>query len=214
MAQSKKIVKKSVKNSTPKKILAKRTRPIPTKEWRSLEYTIEIPQGTEVKYEFPNIIVKGQKGEITRKLRYPNVELVVEGSQVKITTSRFTQKLKKIMSTYRAHINNMITGVNDGFEYKLKVVYAKFPMTVELKDSTLIVKNFLGEKVPRVVKIPVVDGLKVEVKAEDITVTGIDKELCGKIAALIEQSTRITHLDRRVIQDGIYITNKPHRAYV
>ena len=209
MAQSKKIAK-----TITKKTLAKRTRSVPTKEWRTLEYVVEIPQGTEVKYEFPNVIVKGQKGEITRKLRYPNVELMVEGSQVKIVTSRFTQKLKKIISTYRAHINNMITGVNEGFEYKLKVVYAKFPMTVEIKDSTLFVKNFLGEKVPRTVKIPVVDGLKVDVKGEDIIVSGIDKEVCGKIAALIEQSTRITHLDRRVIQDGIYITNKPHRAYV
>ena len=197
---------------TTKKIV-KKTRPIPTKEWKTLEYIVEIPQGIEVQYNFPNVIVKGEKGEITRKLRYPNVEIIVEDNQVKITTSRFTQKLKKIMSTYRAHINNMIKGVSEGFEYKLKVVYAKFPMTVELKDSTLVVKNFLGEKVPRVVKIPQ-DLVKVEVKGEDITVTGIDKEECGKVAALIEQSTRITHLDRRVIQDGIYITNKPHRAYV
>ena len=196
------------------KQIVKKTRSIPTKEWRSMEYTVEIPQeGVQVEYNFPNVTVKGDKGEITRKLRFPNVEITVEGSQVKISTSRYTKKLKKIMSTYRAHINNMITGVTEGFEYKLKVVYAKFPMTVELKDSTLIVKNFLGEKVPRVVKIPQ-DIVKVEVKGEDITVTGIDKEECGKIAALIEQSTRINHLDRRVIQDGIYITNKPHRAYV
>ena len=195
------------------KQIVKKTRVSPTKEWRSLEYTVEIPQGTQVEYNFPNVTVKADKGEITRKLRYPNVEIVVEGNEVKIMTSRFTQKLKKIMSTYRAHINNMIKGVNEGFEYKLKVVYAKFPMTVELKDSTLVVKNFLGEKVPRVVKFSQ-DLVKVEVKGEDITVTGIDKEECGKVAALIEQSTRITHLDRRVIQDGIYITNKPHRAYV
>ncbi|MFT4244789.1 MAG: 50S ribosomal protein L6 [Candidatus Woesearchaeota archaeon] len=187
---------------------------MPTKEWRSVEYTVEIPQeGVKVEYNFPNLTVKGEKGEVTKKLRFPNVEIIVEESKVRITSSRFTQKLKKIMSTYRAHINNMITGVTQGFEYKLKVVYAKFPMTVEFKDSTLVVKNFLGEKVPRVVKIPQ-DIVKVEVKGEDITVTGIDKEECGKIAALIEQSTRITHLDRRVIQDGIYITNKPHRAYV
>lgn len=196
------------------KQIVKKTRPIPTKEWRSVEYTVEIPQeGVKVEYNFPNLTVKGEKGEVTKKLRFPNVEIIVEESKVRITSSRFTQKLKKIMSTYRAHINNMITGVTQGFEYKLKVVYAKFPMTVEFKDSTLVVKNFLGEKVPRVVKIPQ-DIVKVEVKGEDITVTGIDKEECGKIAALIEQSTRITHLDRRVIQDGIYITNKPHRAYV
>ena len=196
------------------KIIVKKTRPIPTKEWKTVEYTVEVPQGTQVMYNFPNITVKADKGEITRKLRYPNVEIIVDGNQVKITTSRFSQKLKKIMLTYRAHINNMIKGVNEGFEYKLKVVYAKFPMTVEMKDGVFQVKNFLGEKVPRVVKVPASFGVKVDIKGEEISVTGIDKEACGKVAALIEQSTRITHMDRRVIQDGIYITNKPHRAYV
>ena len=202
------------KKQKAQRVIAKKTRPVPTKEWKSVEYTVEIPSGVQIEYSFPNLSVSGEKGQVVRELRYPNIEFEVEGSQLVIKTSKFSQKLKKILSTFRAHANNMIKGVTEGFEYKLKVVYAKFPMTVEMKDEVFQVKNFLGEKVPRVVKVPASFGVKVEIKGEDITVTGIDKEQCGKVAALIEQSTRITHMDRRVIQDGIYITNKPHRAYV
>ena len=107
----------------------------------------------------------------------------------------------------------MVKGVSEGFEYKLTVVYAKFPMTVEVKDNKFIVKNLLGEKVPRTVPLPSDVEVKVE-GSKDITVTGIDKEKVGQVAASLEQSTRISHFDRRVIQDGIYIVEKPHRRYV
>lgn len=189
-----------------------RTHVIPQKEWK--EYSLNVPllEGVSAQYANSELKVTGPKGEVSKKLRFPKVSVSVEGNEVVISTQRFSKSLKKIMHTYRAHVNNMATGVAEGFEYKLKVVYAKFPMTVELKGQELIVKNLLGEKVPRVVSLP--QDVKVEVKGEDITVTGIDKELCGSTAALIEQSTRITHLDRRVVQDGIFITKKPHVEYV
>ncbi|MFP4401881.1 MAG: 50S ribosomal protein L6 [Candidatus Nanoarchaeia archaeon] len=192
--------------------IIRKKRDRPEKVWREIDYTVEIPEGISVEVVGNNIVtVKGEKGEITRQLRYPRITIHTQENQVLMSTKYFSKSLKTIMGTYRAHINNMIKGVSEGFEYNLKVVYSKFPMTVEKKEDTLLVKNLLGEKVPRIVKIP--KGAQVDVKGEDITVTGIDKEVCGKAAALIEQSTRITHMDRRVIQDGIYITQKPHRVY-
>ena len=182
------------------------------KVWQEVSVSVPIAEGVTVSYENSMFKVTGPKGEVSRKLRFPRIEISIQGSDVVISTKRFSKKLKKVMHTYRAHVTNLMTGVSEGFEYKLKVVYAKFPMTVELKGNELNVKNLLGEKVPRQVIIP--ETVKVEVKGEDITVTGIDKEECGKVAALIEQSTRITHLDRRVVQDGIYITSKPHKEYV
>ena len=157
------------------------------------------------------VVVKGEKGELKREFKYPYVEIKMDNNKVLIHTKRFTQRQKKIINTFKAHINNMIKGVNEGFKYLLRGVYAKFPMTIELKDNSLTLKNFLGEKKPRVLKV--LDGVNVKVNGLEIEVSGIDKERCGEMAAQIEQMTKINHLDRRVIQDGVYIIEKPHRRY-
>jgi large subunit ribosomal protein L6 len=181
------------------------------KEWNSLY--VEIPlEGTAATFTDGILIINGEKGEVSKKLKYPNVIVKVEGDNVLIGTDKLSKREKKIIFTYKAHVTNMVKGVKDGFEYNLVIVFAKFPMTVTISDDTLTVKNLLGEKVPRSVKIP--SDVKVTVNGKDIKVTGIDKERCGQVAASIEQLCRITHLDRRVIQDGIYITKKPHREYV
>jgi len=72
------------------------------------------------------------------------------------------------------------------------------------------VTNLFGEKVPRVAKLPWSPG-EVEVKVSnktDVVVKGIDKEKVGQTAANIERSCKIRNRDRRVFQDGIYITSK------
>jgi large subunit ribosomal protein L6 len=181
------------------------------KEWNSLHVEVPLPEGVSAVFENSSLTVKGPKGEVSKQLKFPQVTISVEGNIVNIGTDRLTKRQKKIINTYRAHVNNMITGVTEGFTYKLKVLYAKFPITIEVKGNEFIVKNLLGEKVPRVTSIS--PDVKVDVKGAEITVTGIDKEKCGQMAASLEQLTRVTNLDRRVVQDGIYITEKPHKVY-
>ena len=182
------------------------------KVWKELTIDLELPQGVSAKYEDNNLIVTGPKGELSKNMKFPNITVEVKDGKVLISTKRFSQSEKKIMFTYKAHTKNLIKGVTQGFEYKLVVVYAKFPITVLSNGNVFTVKNLLGEKVPRTTKIP--SDVKVEIKAKDIIVTGIDKERVGQMAASIEQLTRITHLDRRIIQDGIFITQKPHSKVV
>ena len=181
------------------------------KEWNSLYVEVDL-EGASAKYDGEFMTVEGPKGTITKKLRYPNVSIKVEDGKVVIGTDKLTKKEKKVISTYRAHVKNLVKGVNEGFEYKLAVVFSKFPMTVEHKGGEFIVKNLLGEKVPRVMTIP--EGVEVDVKGNEVYVRGIDKELVGQCAANMEQLCRVTHLDRRVVQDGVFITNKPHKDYV
>jgi len=182
------------------------------KVWTSLEVEVELIEGVSAVYENNTLVVSGPKGEISKHLRFPNVYLKVEGNKILIGTKKYSKNEKKIIFTYKAHAKNLVKGVTEGFNYSLVVVYAKFPMKVELKGQIFSVKNFLGEKVPRTCKIAT--DVKVVIKAEkEISVSGIDKEKVGQTAATIEQLTRINHLDRRVVQDGIFITEKPHRKY-
>ena len=100
----------------------------------------------------------------------------------------------------------MFKGANEGFEYKLKILYSHFPMKVDVKEDNLVVDNFLGEKHSRKAKL--IQGVEVKINGQDVNVTGIDKEKVSQTAANIEQATRIKNLDPRVFQDGIYITEK------
>jgi large subunit ribosomal protein L6 len=180
------------------------------KEWKTMSLDVCL-DGTSAVYEDNILTVKGKKGDVAKKLRYPFVEITVEDNKVVVGTKKYGKRTKKIMFTYVAHIKNMVKGANEGFVYKLVVVFSKFPVTVEIKGNKLAVKNLLGEKVPRVLDIP--ESVSVKVNGKYITVEGIDKEKTGQVAANIEQLCKYNHLDRRVVQDGIYITEKPGRVF-
>jgi large subunit ribosomal protein L6 len=183
------------------------------KVWESYYQEVEIPSGVSAVYENGFLNVKGQKGEVSKKLRFPKVEVKVETNKVVVGTDKLSKREKKIINTYIAHIKNLFKGVTEGFEYKLVVLFAKFPVTVELKGNQFLVKNLLGEKVPRQLIIP--DDVKVEIKGgKEIVVSGIDKEKTGQVAASLEQLTKINNMDRRVVQDGIFIVEKPHRKLI
>ena len=101
----------------------------------------------------------------------------------------------------------MIKGSSQNHVYTMKICSGHFPMNVTVDSSNVMIKNFLGEKVPR--KARILDGVKVQVQGDIILVNGLDKEKVGQTAATIEQTTRITNKDRRIFQDGCYIISKP-----
>lgn len=178
-----------------------------------MEERIEIPGDVKISIEFLGklegyrITVEGPKGRVERILGYPGIEIKKEGNLVLIRSERDRRKFKALIGTYKGHIENMIRGVREGFVYRLKIVYAHFPIQVEVKNGYLYIKNFLGEKAPRKAKI--LDGVNVSIKNDIIEVSGIDIEKVGQTAANIEQATRITKWDRRKFVDGIYIIEKP-----
>jgi len=102
----------------------------------------------------------------------------------------------------------MIKGVTQGYRYDLRTVYAHFPVTVKVDEKAKVLKieNFTGEKTPRYAKI--LDGVKVSIKGEDISVEGVDLKSVSQTAANIQDSTKIKEKDMRVFLDGIYISAK------
>ncbi len=170
---------------------------------------IEIPEGIEVVLEKDNLIVKGPEGENKREFNVRNLLFEVKGRKIVIGNKKSTKNDKKKINTITAHIKNMIAGVQEKFVYILKVVFSHFPISVDVTGNEIIVKNFLGEKVPRKCVIP--KGAEVEIDKNIITIASINKEIAGQAAANLERITKIKSKDKRVFQDGIYITNKAGR---
>jgi len=176
---------------------------------RELFQQVEIPEGVEVEIEGHTIKVKGPEGEIEKKFGIRNLEFKKEENKIIVGNKKSTKNEKKVMNSIAAHIKNMVKGVNEKFEYKLKVCFSHFPMTVEIKEGVATIKNFLGEKTPRKTKIP--SGVDIDVAGEIITIKSPDRELAGQVAANFESVTKVRNRDRRVFQDGIFMTNKPGR---
>ena len=140
-----------------------------------------------------------KKVKISKKLN-------VKDKKILIQAIKPTKREKTYAGTFRAHIKNMILGVSKDFEYKLKICSGHFPMSVTVDHEKVIIKNFLGEKIPRIAKI--LPGVKCSVMGDEIIIRGTNKENAGQSAANIEMATRIVNRDRRVFQDGIFIISK------
>lgn len=168
--------------------------------------TIELPEQVTATLDGGLLTIKGPNGEISRRLNDPYVTLKTEGSTITLSNKNATKREKRMINTYRAHINNLIRGVQEPYQYKLKICSGHFPMNVSISDNTLSVKNFLGEKSPRSARLK--QGADVKIEGDLITVTSPDKELAGNVASDIELLTKKSGKDLRVFQDGIYIIEK------
>ncbi|MCK5112218.1 MAG: 50S ribosomal protein L6 [Thermoplasmatales archaeon] len=176
-------------------------------ETTKIKEEIEIPNGVEVSLEEKMTHVKGEKGSLSKMLSHPKIDLKVKNNIVEISCSKSPhRKEKALMGTFAAHIRNMIKGVTEGFEYKMKTVYAHFPIKTSVEGNEFVIQNFLGERSPRKAKI--LENVKVETMGDNVTVSGIDKDKVGQTVANIERATKVKHRDIRVFQDGVYLISK------
>jgi large subunit ribosomal protein L6 len=173
---------------------------------KELSVEVEIPEGVEVNIEGNSVNVKGSGGESKKTFNVGKLNLEIKDNKVIMGNKKSTKMEKKLMNTLAAHIKNMIKGVQEKFEYELKICFHHFPITVDVQGDKAIIKNFLGEKIPR--EAGIVEGANVQVEKDIIKVDSIDKDIAGQTAANFEKATKIKMRDRRVFQDGIFITNK------
>jgi large subunit ribosomal protein L6 len=175
-----------------------------------MEQIVKVPEGVEVTLEGFKVKAKGGLGTVERDFynrgtaSFIKMEKTSEG--IKIIGRDEKREVKALMGTVCAHLRSMFTGVTKGYKYSLKVHFVHYPMSLEQKGNIVIVKNFIGGKGNRKLKVP--DGVKVQIVKQDITLTGIDKEKVGQAAANFEIATKHTKNDRRRFQDGIFITEK------
>lgn len=165
--------------------------------------SVEIPENVEVTLEGKGVTVKGEKGTLTRDFSHAPVSVRLEGREVKVWANWPRKREEALVGTICSHIKNMITGVTQGFTYKLKIVFSHFPISVKVTGNKVLIENFIGERSPRVAKI--MGDVKVTAKGDDVIVQGINIEDVSQTAANIQNATKIKRKDPRKFLDGVYV---------
>ena len=175
-----------------------------------IQESVEIPEGISCNLE-GYVLTCSKDGKQTMKsFDLPTTEISTDNNKITFTCQSGNKIHYKKIKTFVAHINNIFNGLQKPYTYKLEIGHVHFPMTVKAENDLVTITNFLGETTLRTAKIH--PNTTVDIKGTDITVTSHDKEAAGQTAANIEKAVRINNRDRRIFQDGIYITEKPARS--
>ncbi|MEF8784199.1 MAG: 50S ribosomal protein L6 [Haloarculaceae archaeon] len=171
---------------------------------------LELPDDVSTEVDHLELTVEGPNGSVTRRLWYPDVSVEAEDGHVVIESDAEDAKTMSTLGTFQSHVENMVHGVTEGWEYEMEIFYSHFPMQVTVEGDEVVIENFLGERAPRRTEIH--GDTEVEISEEQVTLRGPNIEDVGQTAADIEQLTRVKDKDVRVFQDGVYITQKPSRG--
>src|SRR5215216_495058 len=145
---------------------------------------IVIPKGVKIDVKPGSVEIQGPKGKLQQPLP-PGIGFAVEGDQLTAATERQDPLLGKFHGLARSLVANAVRGVTEGFKKELDIVGVGY--RAELKGKQ--VHFALGYSHPVIFDIP--SGIDIAVdKQTHITVTGVDRQLVGQVAANIRQMRR------------------------
>ncbi|CAJ0945812.1 unnamed protein product, partial [Mesorhabditis belari] len=156
--------------------------------------------------------VKGPRGALVRDFRHLHMEMERLGKNtIRVRKWFGNRKELAAIRTVCSHIQNMIKGVTKGYRYKMRSVYAHFPINIALQEKGRLIeiRNFLGEKIIRRVTLP--DGVTAVMSTtqkDELVIDGNDLQLVSQAAASIQQSTAVKNKDIRKFLDGVYVSEK------
>ena len=140
---------------------------------------ITVPKDVETTISGNNIRVKGGKGEISFAV-HSQVQVVQEDNIIKVTVLNKSKFANALSGTTRALVQNMLTGVSEGFQKKLDIIGVGYRAQAQGRKLNLT----LGFSHPVVFEIP--DGITIETPTQtEILVKGVDKQKVGQVAANI-----------------------------
>jgi large subunit ribosomal protein L9e len=178
--------------------------------------TMDIPDGVSIKVNAKVIEVEGPRGKLVRDFKHLNLDfdLITDENgkkKLKIDAWFGSRKTSAAIRTALSHVENLIRGVTKGFRYKMRFVYAHFPINASITNDnkSIEIRNFLGEK--KVRKVDLLDGVSIvrsEKVKDEVVLDGNDIELVSRSCALINQKCHVKNKDIRKFLDGIYVSEK------
>jgi large subunit ribosomal protein L6 len=146
---------------------------------RVAKQPVELPSGVEVKIDGQAVTVKGGKGSMQRDV-HSSVEIRQDDNVLTFAPRDGSKTAMALAGTMRALVNNMVTGVSQGFEKKLQLVGVGYRAQAQGQKLNLT----LGFSHP--VDYPVPEGISIETPSQtEVVVKGVDKQRVGQVAAEI-----------------------------
>jgi large subunit ribosomal protein L6 len=144
---------------------------------------ISIPSGTTVKLEGADVVVIGPKGEL--KWQIPHlISIKQEDNTLYVARENDTKQAKSLHGLVRSRVANMVKGVSEGYVKVMEIFGVGY--RVEVKGDQVVLN--IGFSHP--VNLPTIPGTEVKVVKNEITVSGIDKEAVGEMAARIRSQKK------------------------
>jgi len=142
---------------------------------------IEIPSGVNVTLDQGLILVKGPKGELQRSI-HPLVKVEIKDTEINVKVDNEEIHIQKALwGLFRSLIYNMVVGVTEGFEKKLEINGVGYKANATGQNLVLNVGY------SHAVEFNIPEGINCQVEANVITISGIDKQQVGEVAANIRK---------------------------
>ncbi|GBG32610.1 60S ribosomal protein L9 [Hondaea fermentalgiana] len=175
---------------------------------------VPIPEGVEVTLKARTVIVEGPRGKLERNYSHQSVEItkVEKGEESFIKVEKW-HGLKKELACIRSicsSISNMFTGVTKGYRYKMRLVYAHFPINAVINGNKEVeIRNFLGQK--KVFRVNMRADTTIEkgtAVKDQLILEGNDIDAVSQSAAEIQCKCKVRNKDIRKFLDGVYVSEK------
>ena len=177
-----------------------------TKQIEKSTIEIQIPKDVKVDLKGSMLKVQGPLGKVYKNFKKIPVIIQVNDNKILLKKTGQRKKHQAILNTSKSLIQTLCEGVIDGFTIKMKIVYSHFPITIKVEDKKVLIKNFQGERAPR---ISIIRGdTLVDVKGDDVVITGPVLADVSQTAANIQLKSKVKNKDHRVFLDGIYRYSK------
>ncbi|KAE8159157.1 ribosomal protein L6, alpha-beta domain-containing protein [Aspergillus tamarii] len=180
------------------------------------EERLPIPENVKVHIRSRVVTVEGPRGKLVKDLSHIAVTFGrPEKDVISIEMHHGARKGVATLRTVRTIINNLIIGVTKGFKYKMRYVYAHFPINVNIEKNSetglydVEIRNFLGEKyVRRITAQPGVEIITSPNVKDELQLSGNSLENVSQSAADIQQICRVRNKDIRKFLDGLYVSER------